>query len=431
MGTLKHLTGLDVSRHKHGDPPLVDDGYPGLRLEALLPLKDGGRRGSWIYRYRTKAGHLKQIKLGQFPVMSLADARKAWAEQKKIRDDPLRGDPRIELNKVKTASRRAHAEKRQAAYSVKDLCDHYLEEHVDKVRKRSDEPRRLLEREVVPVLGSRAAIGILRKDVHELVQGIVDRDAPRVAAMVRLELRAAFEHAISAGRLPAEHANPCDKVKAPPQRKRQRAFSENELAAFIRWLPSARVSRSVRDAMQLELLTTARQGEIVAMEWRHIDEARAIWHQPTSKNARPHDVMLSRQALAIIEARRGLHAQWVFPRPDAAGHIASKAIGIQQYAAKATLGFSDWTVHDLRRTALTGLARLGCPRVVQDRISNHFDSSVAAIYDRHQYDDEARSWLQTWADHIDQLSTLGASEAKAPEASAVAVAASIINENSR
>ena len=51
-----------------------------------------------------------------------------------------------------------------------------------------------------------------------------------------------------------------------------------------------------------------------------------------------------------------------------------------------------WTVHDLRR----GLTMLGCPRVVRDRILNHVDSSVAAIYDQHRYDAEARVWLQKW-----------------------------------
>ena len=62
-----------------------------------------------------------------------------------------------------------------------------------------------------------------------------------------------------------------------------------------------------------------------------------------------------------------------------------------------------WTVHDLRRTVATGLAKLGCPRVVQDRILNHVDSSVSAIYDRHHYDAEARTWLQKWADYLEVL----------------------------
>jgi integrase len=62
-----------------------------------------------------------------------------------------------------------------------------------------------------------------------------------------------------------------------------------------------------------------------------------------------------------------------------------------------------WSVHDLRRTVATGLAKLGCPRVVQDRIVNHVDTSVSAIYDRHHYNAEARDWLQKWADHVEAL----------------------------
>ncbi len=60
-------------------------------------------------------------------------------------------------------------------------------------------------------------------------------------------------------------------------------------------------------------------------------------------------------------------------------------------------------VHDLRRTVATALAKLGCSRVVQDRILNHVDRSVSAIYDQHRYDDEARAWVQKWADHLQAL----------------------------
>jgi len=62
-----------------------------------------------------------------------------------------------------------------------------------------------------------------------------------------------------------------------------------------------------------------------------------------------------------------------------------------------------WTVHDLRRTVATRLAKLGCPRVGQDRVLSHVDSSVSAIYDVHRYNAEAREWLQKWADYLEAL----------------------------
>ena len=56
---------------------------------------------------------------------------------------------------------------------------------------------------------------------------------------------------------------------------------------------------------------------------------------------------------------------------------------------------------------------LGCKRVVQDRILNHVNSSVAAIYDRHRYDKEARTWLQKWAAHWMRLPVVSISAERA------------------
>ena len=83
--------------------------------------------------------------------------------------------------------------------------------------------------------------------------------------------------------------------------------------------------------------------------------------------------------------------------------MLQKAVGFAQYEAREACPVKNCVVHDLRRTAITGLAALGCPRVVQNRISNHFSRTVAEIYDRHSYDAEARSWLQRWADHLSAL----------------------------
>jgi integrase len=399
----QHLTGLAVTRHKFPEPPLLDGKCPGLRLVALRPLRDGAERKSWIYRYRSKDGRLRQIKLGMYPHMSLATARAAWSGQKAIRDDPGRGDPQAELRQTKARKLAEAISERESKYTVKQLCEDYLREYIDKRRKMTAEPRRLLEREVIPVLGTLSSKMVVRTQVHELIQKIVGRGAPRVAQMTRVELRRAFEHAVNAGRLQEPFVNPCDRVPVPPQRRRTRAFSEAELKSFLIWLPKSKMSRSVRDAMRLELLTTARQGEIVSMRKRDVDLATRVWRQPNSKNGRPHEVLLSTQAAQLLSFRSELNNEWFFPRPDGGGPIASKAIGIQQYAAKADLPFTDWTPHDLRRSALTGLARLGCPRVVQDRISNHVDGSIAAIYDQHSYDAEAREWLQRWADHLDAM----------------------------
>ena len=154
-----------------------------------------------------------------------------------------------------------------------------------------------------------------------------------------------------------------------------------------------------------------RSGEVVAALWRDTDLERAVWTIRETKNGETHDVMLPRQAVDLLKVRRALHDIFVFPSPMGGRHIAQKALGLAQYEARKETGDEPradpievaWTVHDLRRTAATGLAKLGCPRVVQDRILNHVDGSVSAIYDRHRYDAEARVWLQKWADYLEAL----------------------------
>ena len=70
-----------VHLHVHTHYSLLDGACRGLWLVALAPI--GGRRdrGSWVYRYRTREGRLRQIKLGEYPEMSLAGARKAWGTE--------------------------------------------------------------------------------------------------------------------------------------------------------------------------------------------------------------------------------------------------------------------------------------------------------------------------------------------------------------
>jgi len=122
--TPPNLTALAVSWHAFPSPPLFDGACIGLRLVALQPGKKA--QGSWIYRYRTKEGRLRQIKLGVHPAINLAEARKAWGRQKGIRDDPERADPRQHLEHLKSARVAEAAAFRQRAYTVAALCRRHL-----------------------------------------------------------------------------------------------------------------------------------------------------------------------------------------------------------------------------------------------------------------------------------------------------------------
>jgi hypothetical protein len=64
---------------------------------------------------------------------------------------------------------------------------------------------------------------------------------------------------------------------------------------------------------------------------------------------------------------------------------------------------NDWTLHDLRRTVVSGMARLGVAPHVADKILNHQSgtiSGVAAVYQRHEFLKERKQALELWGDHI-------------------------------
>ena len=70
---------------------------------------------------------------------------------------------------------------------------------------------------------------------------------------------------------------------------------------------------------------------------------------------------------------------------------------------------SGWTLHDLRRTVVSGMAALGVAPHVADKILNHQTgtiSGVAAVYQRHEFMKERREALELWGEHIYGLSRL-------------------------
>ena len=67
----------------------------------------------------------------------------------------------------------------------------------------------------------------------------------------------------------------------------------------------------------------------------------------------------------------------------------------------------DFQIHDLRRTASTGITRLGFPRFVADRILNHTEQGVGRVYDRNDYLREKTEALEAWALHLEHVTGQG------------------------
>ena len=234
---------------------------------------------------------------------------------------------------------------------------------------------------------------------------------PTARNRVRSSLSAFFNWAVREGLL---DANPVTgTARADERGSRDRVLAQAELAELWAALPQGDFGEIVR----LLALTGQRREEIGGLRWSEVDLDRGLIVLPPdrTKNLRQHEVPLSRQAKAIIEhqpKRKGRDYIFGIGKTGFSGWSKSKerldqALLIKRKAAdRRAKPLSSWHLHDLRRTAATGMAELGVlPHVVEatlNHVSGH-KGGVAGIYNRAKYSDEMRAALQRWADHLDTI----------------------------
>ena len=402
---IKPLTSLKVKNHKSG---FLSEAHPykGLRVRAN---KNGTK--TWMYRYRV-GDKLKQIKLGTYPGMELSEAREEFLAQRKLREK--HEDPRQVAQQKKEETRQQARESDKKIFTFSVMVELYLTERVEKDRKPkgAKEVRRLLEYD----LGNLADLPIVQvepEDLHDHIKTISDR-APDVARVFRAELARAWRNALNVGRTKTACLINIDTGGKLAQGKRKRYLDENELKLLLPWLPN--YSRTVEDILTLTLYLGLRSGEVCKLRDEWLKEESDGWWLiiPASemkKDHSDHRVPLAGNALNIAKRRSG-RGIW-FPS-RAGGSVKQKILGVEVYAhsgrsrAKIYKRYrgcpvSNWAPNDLRKTARSHLADLGCPFEVAESILHHLISGVAGRYNLYKYDAEKREWLQVWADHLDEL----------------------------
>jgi hypothetical protein len=405
---------------------MTDPGRPGLRL---VRTGHSGDRRVWQYRYRTPAG-LKQIKIGEYPGMSWAEAAKAWQRLKIERDDPTRGDPVATVQAQRVAVKVAAVKERErSALTIGRLIDDYLAEVIDPKRKPKGarEVNRLLSAPAVEKVRSVPIANFDRKQAAVLIKAVLagrnGERAPRVAHMTRQELRAAWQHGKDNGTLDGLNLaeNPFagrNLGGAFSFKERDRFLSDDEAARLLRWMrtPGA-YSRTAADALELVLRTGLRSGEVCAIHSRELQQRDGVlWLDIPAermKAQQAHSVPLVGRAREIVLSRI----------PDGGGHlfmgrrgpIEQKVLGVEvyahsgrsqsdAYAKKRICPVADWAPHDLRRTARQMLAAIGCPFEIGEAILAHQLPRVQRTYlNVARLPGELVRWLTMLNDHLDRL----------------------------
>jgi integrase len=190
--------------------------------------------------------------------------------------------------------------------------------------------------------------------------------------------------------------NPCRGIEGNPVTSRERILSDSEIAAFWKKFDDHGPIKS--SALKILLLTGQRKSKVSWMRTAHVVDnwwtlpGQPETHWPGVKNSRTHSIFLS-DAVQEIIADVGSDNGFVFGRAvsglDAAMRDICQKLGVERAV-----------VHDLRRTFATIVTRLGHNRQSMDRVLNHADRSVGAIYDRHRYLLEDQRLMESVSRHI-------------------------------
>lgn len=242
---------------------------------------------------------------------------------------------------------------------------------------------------------------ITKADIAEAIEPIMKRGSHGSARHAFAAVRKLFNWMVDQGVI---ETSPCAGLKAPGKAgSRDRVLTDDELKAI--WISADKIGRPFGPVVQLLMLTAQRRGEVVAMAWDEIDQGKAIWTIPgeRTKNGKSHAVPLTASALKILSAIPRTKSPYVFPargKPDQP--YAGYSKGKRELDAGA--GLHDWTLHDLRRTAATGMAKLGIAPHVVERLLNHVSGTfagVAGVYNRFKYEDEMKGALEAWERHLE------------------------------
>jgi integrase len=397
---------VESAKPKPGRYPLVDGVVPGLRCLVHPSGKKSYQLSKRVH------GKLVNLLIGNAALVTLAEARaKARSTLATIGNGE---DPR----EAKRAAIREAATQDQ----VGDVVDAYVAKYLTRKCKPSwaKEAERLLRVEVVPVFGKRRLGEIEDRDVHALLVVIAER-APRTSNLVFAVFRKLCNWAKSLDGGKLIKASPCDGVKAlSGNNKRERSLEDNETRLV--WRAAERVGWPFGPIYRIALLTGVRRDEVAGMEWRELNLEARTWTIPgeRTKNKKTLVLPLSDAAVEILRALPRIgDSRFVFTTTGGT-HVTGYS-NAKEAIDKAMLAIlreeaSDpdkveapprWQFHDLRRTLIVNLQKLGIRLEVTEAILNHVSgasrSDAAGHYHAHTWTAEKRTALDAWAQRLAEI----------------------------
>lgn len=373
---------------KSQQPQRLTDGN-GRGTGRLVLMVRPGVTIEW-YAQTFEDGRRRLKKLGNFPQLTLADARQTF------RDGSWRAAPEPE------------------GESVGELFSAYVDALKSKGKRSADDVELTLNR-LAKLLGAdKPANQLATADVVAALRPVYEAGKASMADHMRCYVRSAYSWAMkaendyrstAAGRFRIK-LNPAALIPTEAKVAGDRYLTEDELSRFWHWLAAGggvknhnrNISPLAYPVLQLIAATGQRVEEICRIDRSMVNWQAMTIEWPTTKPGRPHVVPISIQAAEILHRIEPNEHGLFFPAELGADrpmrdHTLRVVVG--RFCAQE--GVAHFCPRDLRRTWKTLAGGAGISKENRDRLQNHAQGDVSSKhYDRYDYLPEKRAAMLAW-----------------------------------
>ena len=319
----------------------------------------------------------KRHSLGRYPELSLSEARNL---AKRTQAD-------FALDRIPSAGG-------APAISFADARERFLTDCEARTKPRTvEEYRRLLHRHFQ---FNQDLSALTRTGIVEAIEGL--RKTPSEQKHAFVAIRTFMNWCLKRGLIEVSPVPPLTfKTEA-----RNRVLSDKELSAI--WCRAEEYGYPYGRIVQLLVLTGQRRGEIAGLRRSWIAEDEIVYPVGFVKNKREHVVPVGPMGMELI-ALMPEGTDLLFPS-RLSDETPFNGFSKSKQAFDKPIDVSDYTLHDLRRTYSSTMARLGVPIHVTEKLLNHVSgtiSGVAAVYNRHSYRNEMRDAVNAYEGHLAKL----------------------------
>lgn len=363
----------------------------GLYLEVV---PSGSRYWRMKYRFNGKE---KRMAFGVYPAVSLAQARALRDEAKKKLAEGI--DPSFAKKEEKL---------------VRDVRLHNtfqavaLEWHGTKVSRWSEgyasDIIEAFNKDIFPYIGQQPVNEIKPLVLLNVLRRMESRGATEKAKKVRQRCSEVFRYAIVTGRAEYNPAADLTSAMSGHESKHYPFLTVEELPDFFKALSGYTGSPLIVLAARLLILTGVRTGELRGAFWSEFDLEKAVWEIPAErmKMKRPHLVLLSTQALEIVQQLKVMSGQYplVFPGRNDPRKTMSEA-SINQVFKR--IGYTGKvTGHGFRHTMSTILHEEGFNTAwIETQLAHVDKNAIRGTYNHALYLEGRKEMMQWYGDYVD------------------------------